>query len=148
MLRPPAALARAVLQGPDITAMLNEISLEVESERTVFAAFAHRFRALRARLFLKQVTLSFHVRCTEAAISYWESGHRLPKRTTIERIIARSVRAARRSPSSTISREPGNERRCVARWDPHSDHEPLPYSRTVGLVDRSLSQVGCIATVN
>ena len=34
--------------------MLNEISLEVESERTVFAAFAHRFRALRVRLLLKQ----------------------------------------------------------------------------------------------
>src|SRR3954452_12223136 len=71
--------------------MLNEISVEVESERTVFAGFAHRFRALRTRLLVKQVTLSFHVRCTEAAISYWESGHRLPKRETIERIMSAFV---------------------------------------------------------
>jgi DNA-binding XRE family transcriptional regulator len=67
--------------------MLNEMSQEVESERTVFAAFAHRFRGLRARLLVKQVTLSHYAGCTEAAISYWESGHRLPKHTTIDRIL-------------------------------------------------------------
>jgi DNA-binding XRE family transcriptional regulator len=67
--------------------MLDEMSQEVESERTVFAAFANRFRGLRTRLLVKQVTLSHYAGCTEATISYWESGHRLPKHTTIDRIL-------------------------------------------------------------
>src|SRR6476619_6270973 len=48
--------------------------------------FAQCLRALRARLVGKQVALSMAVRCTEAAISFWEAGRRLPVQLSLARI--------------------------------------------------------------
>ena len=65
----------------------DELPKESESDEA-FAVFADRFKSLRTRLFVKQVTLSYEVRCTEAAISYWESGRRLPHPRSMERILS------------------------------------------------------------
>ncbi len=48
--------------------------------------FARQMRDHRVRHFGKQASLSVEVRCTEAAVSFWESGRRLPQRSTFLRI--------------------------------------------------------------
>jgi transcriptional regulator with XRE-family HTH domain len=64
-----------------------ERARETRLEICALATFAHSFKALRARLYIKQVTLSREIRCTEAAISYWESGRRLPQQESLLRIL-------------------------------------------------------------
>ncbi len=55
--------------------------LETEDHR-----FARQMRDHRVRHFGKQASLSVEVRCTEAAVSFWESGRRLPQPSTFLRI--------------------------------------------------------------
>lgn len=50
-------------------------------------AFAERFRSIRLRLFGKQLGLAARLECTDAAISYWESGRRLPSPKLIGRLV-------------------------------------------------------------
>jgi hypothetical protein len=50
-------------------------------------AFAQLFKTLRSQLCLKQLALSSEVRCTAAAVSYWETGQRLPQRRSLLRIL-------------------------------------------------------------
>ena len=71
--------------------------------------FAQCLRALRARLVGKQVALSMAVRCTEAAISFWEAGRRLPVQLASSESRRRSSRAVRRNSSSTSFEAPGSE---------------------------------------
>ena len=47
-------------------------------ERTL--SFGDQLKALRRRTWCKQAVLSDVVGCSEAAISFWESGARLPKK--------------------------------------------------------------------
>jgi DNA-binding transcriptional regulator YiaG len=49
--------------------------------------FSNRLKSLRQRLFGKQAGLAVGVGCTEAAVSYWETGRRLPTRPMLGRII-------------------------------------------------------------
>jgi len=49
--------------------------------------FADRLKELRQRLVGKQLCLSCAVGCTDAAVSFWESGKRLPQQGTFSRIL-------------------------------------------------------------
>lgn len=49
--------------------------------------FADRLKELRRRLVGKQLCLSCAVGCTDAAVSFWESGKRLPQPDTLSRIL-------------------------------------------------------------
>ena len=49
--------------------------------------FADRLRELRQRLVGKQLCMSCAVGCTDAAVSFWETGKRLPDRTSLSRIL-------------------------------------------------------------
>lgn len=51
-------------------------------------SFAELFRNLRKQLVGKQACLSSAgLRCTDAAISLWERGHRLPRRKTMKNAV-------------------------------------------------------------
>jgi transcriptional regulator with XRE-family HTH domain len=50
-------------------------------------AFAEQLRTMRLRLFGKQLGMASRLGCTDAAISYWESGGRLPSPKLIARLI-------------------------------------------------------------
>jgi hypothetical protein len=51
-------------------------------------SFAELFRNLRKQLVGKQACLSgAGLRCTDAAISLWECGHRLPRRKTMKNAV-------------------------------------------------------------
>src|SRR5882724_8398645 len=50
-------------------------------------AFACLLKDLRRRVVGKQLALSSAVGCTEAAVSFWESGKRLPIRAMFTRIL-------------------------------------------------------------
>jgi hypothetical protein len=49
--------------------------------------FADRLKELRRRLVGKQLCLSCAVGCTDAAVSFWESGKRLPQQDALSRIL-------------------------------------------------------------
>jgi hypothetical protein len=49
--------------------------------------FAHHLKELRQRLVGKQLCLSWAVGCSDAAVSFWESGKRIPNRGTLSRIL-------------------------------------------------------------
>ena len=51
-------------------------------------AFAHRLKGYRTTLFTKQSSLAQAIGCSEAAVSYWEAGRRLPQPRTLSRILA------------------------------------------------------------
>ena len=51
-------------------------------------SFPGYLKMLRTQLVGKQVALSKQIGCTEAAVSYWESGRRLPGRERLNRIVA------------------------------------------------------------
>jgi DNA-binding transcriptional regulator YiaG len=50
-------------------------------------AFGARLRALRKRFFGKQWALSEDAACSQAAVSQWEAGRRLPDRATFHRLL-------------------------------------------------------------
>jgi hypothetical protein len=50
--------------------------------------FADRLKELRQRIVGKQLCLSCAVGCTDAAVSFWESGKRLPQQDSFSRILA------------------------------------------------------------
>jgi hypothetical protein len=49
--------------------------------------FPEKLRAMRVRLFGKQLGAAVKLGCTEAAVSYWESGSRLPSPRLIGRLV-------------------------------------------------------------
>ena len=51
-----------------------------------FSSFGDRLRALRRRLAGKQLWLAHVAGCSDAAVSFWENGKRLPARSTLSRI--------------------------------------------------------------
>lgn len=53
--------------------------------QTIFAA---QLRALRRRLVGKQIALAEGIQCSQAAISQWELGRRLPERRQMHRLSA------------------------------------------------------------
>lgn len=58
-------------------------TLEVEET----GRFSNRLKALRQSLIGKQAALAIGVGCTEAAVSYWETGRRLPSQPMLVRIL-------------------------------------------------------------
>jgi hypothetical protein len=60
----------------------------VTGTTTADVSFGIRLRELRQRIAQKQASLSFHIGCTDAAISLWELSVRLPRRRTLARILA------------------------------------------------------------
>jgi DNA-binding transcriptional regulator YiaG len=50
-------------------------------------AFADALKCYRTRLFEKQCCLAQAIGCSEAAVSYWETGRRLPQRRTFHKIL-------------------------------------------------------------
>jgi hypothetical protein len=65
--------------------------------------FADRLKELRRRLVGKQLCLSCAVGCTDAAVSFWESGKRLPQQDTLSRILDALARGgASQSELSTL----------------------------------------------
>ena len=64
--------------------MIDAIALPTDPQ---FAYFARQLRDLRRRLIGKQLCLSYAVGCTDAAVSFWESGKRLPMQSTLSRIL-------------------------------------------------------------
>jgi transcriptional regulator with XRE-family HTH domain len=51
------------------------------------ATFPEKIRAMRLQLFGKQVGAAARLGCTDAAISYWESGSRLPSPKLMGRLV-------------------------------------------------------------
>jgi DNA-binding transcriptional regulator YiaG len=51
------------------------------------APFSHHIKDLRQRFGGKQWWLAYVSGCTDAAVSYWESGKRIPAETTLARIV-------------------------------------------------------------
>jgi len=49
-------------------------------------SFAAVLKQIRARIRAKQCWLAREIGCTDAAISHWENGSRLPQETTMRRI--------------------------------------------------------------
>jgi transcriptional regulator with XRE-family HTH domain len=52
------------------------------------SSFADCLRQARRRLDVKQVYLSAEIGCSDAAVSYWEAGHRVPTLSNLRRILA------------------------------------------------------------
>jgi hypothetical protein len=50
--------------------------------------FADYLRDLRRRLVGKQLCMSCAVGCTDAAVSFWETGKRLPDQSSLSRILS------------------------------------------------------------
>jgi len=50
-------------------------------------SFAKCLRDVRRRLVLKQTSLSLPIGCSDAAVSFWEAGYRLPTRTNLQRLL-------------------------------------------------------------
>jgi hypothetical protein len=65
------------------------MELENSQERIEDAGsgFPDLLRGLRCGYFEKQLVLARAVGCTEAAVSLWENGKRLPTRLTIMRVL-------------------------------------------------------------
>src|SRR4051794_37383838 len=57
------------------------------SQGSTRSHFADRLRYLRLRFLGKQLCLSHAVGCSDAAVSFWESGKRLPNPRTLYRIL-------------------------------------------------------------
>jgi DNA-binding transcriptional regulator YiaG len=55
---------------------------------TAGLSFARCLRQVRQRVVGKQASLSCVVGCTDAAISLWESGDRLPNQANLQRLLA------------------------------------------------------------
>jgi DNA-binding transcriptional regulator YiaG len=69
---------------------LDETLISESDENTAGerASFASSLRYLRHRLAGKQVWLSGQIGCSDAAISFWESGARFPSRRNLSRLLA------------------------------------------------------------
>jgi transcriptional regulator with XRE-family HTH domain len=51
-------------------------------------SFGRSLRELRLRVNAKQIWLSYEIGCTEAAISFWERGRRIPTEDMLVRLLA------------------------------------------------------------
>jgi DNA-binding XRE family transcriptional regulator len=62
-------------------------SATTDAEPGSHATFASQLKGLRVRLGYKQVWLASAVGCTDAAVSFWESGKRLPQAYIMARVV-------------------------------------------------------------
>jgi transcriptional regulator with XRE-family HTH domain len=61
--------------------------LQVPMDGTWTSSFAGRIKELRVRFGGKQAWLAHAIGCTDAAVSFWESGKRVPDPVTLYRIV-------------------------------------------------------------
>jgi transcriptional regulator with XRE-family HTH domain len=90
--------------------MIDAIRTPLDSE----SYFADRLKELRQRLVGKQLCLSCAVGCTDAAVSFWESGKRLPQQGTLSRILEALARGGA-SPTELSSLHHSWQRARVTR---------------------------------
>jgi DNA-binding transcriptional regulator YiaG len=57
------------------------------------SSFADALRGIRRQVDCKQAALAFEIGCTDAALSHWESGARLPTPRSLSRIISALVQS-------------------------------------------------------
>jgi transcriptional regulator with XRE-family HTH domain len=62
-------------------------TLEVPDDAASTLSFAARIKELRIRFGGKQAWLACSIGCTDAAVSLWESGKRVPAFVTLHRIV-------------------------------------------------------------
>jgi DNA-binding XRE family transcriptional regulator len=61
--------------------------MQTEIEQTASNdTFASHLKQVRARIHAKQCWLAREIGCTDAAISHWENGSRLPRQNTMRRV--------------------------------------------------------------
>jgi hypothetical protein len=76
----------------DLDMMKLDVSCRSDGHSIVIP-FGPRFRDLRKRLGSKQIWVASATGHTDAAVSYWETGKRLPLERTMHRILAVLARA-------------------------------------------------------
>jgi len=86
--------------------------------------FADRLRDLRQRFVGKQLGLSYAVGCTIAAVSFWESGKRLPQRSTLSRILNALAREGASNDELTHLRASWKQAAITRSHRPSSDYAP------------------------
>lgn len=74
----------ALIELPAKRTFVSLLPVSPEHERS----FGHHLRSLRSELSVKQVSLSNNVGCSDAAISQWETGARLPRKRSLERLLS------------------------------------------------------------
>jgi DNA-binding transcriptional regulator YiaG len=96
--------------------------LQTTEEADVAArSFASCLKQVRQRLAGKQAWLSQEVGCSDAAISFWESGGRLPNQQNLCRILAAVARGGATTPELLALRSTWHQemaRRSMNRVDP------------------------------
>ena len=84
-------------------------------------SFASCLKQVRQRLAGKQAWLSQEVGCSDAAISFWESGGRLPNQQNLCRILAAVARGGATTPELLALRSAWHQemsRRTLSRVEP------------------------------
>ena len=84
-------------------------------------SFASYLKEIRQRLAGKQAWLSQEIGCSDAAISFWESGGRLPNQQNLCRILAAVARGGATTPELLALRSAWHQemaRRSVGRVEP------------------------------
>ena len=94
-------------------------------------SFASNLKQVRQRLAGKQAWLSREVGCSDAAISFWESGARLPNQQNLCRILAAVARGGATTSELVALRNAWHDemsRRSVRRIDQQQHMAPTPTS--------------------
>jgi len=79
-----AVAQRHVEEDVGVVTDVARIGFASDAEDPSFAGHLREVRKCRAG---KQVCLSFHIGCTDAALSLWESGARLPSQRSLRQIL-------------------------------------------------------------
>jgi len=90
--------------------------------------FASNLKQVRQRLAAKQAWLSEEVGCSDASISFWESGGRLPNQQNLCRILAAVARGGATTPELMALRNAWHHemsRRTLRRIEPPHMAPPL-----------------------
>jgi ribosome-binding protein aMBF1 (putative translation factor) len=112
-------------QGRKITedgGSMGEPALSQSSDETddFVKSFASCLKQVRQRLAGKQAWLSQEIGCSDAAISFWESGGRLPNQQNLCRILAAVARGGATTPELLALRSAWHQemtKRSVQRID-------------------------------
>jgi transcriptional regulator with XRE-family HTH domain len=79
------------------------------------ARFSLHIKDLRRRFGVKQLWLAYVTGCTDAAVSFWESGKRIPAERTLDRIVAALTEAGATRREVAILRHSWSEARVSRR---------------------------------
>ncbi len=80
--------SQKVSRNAQLTSGIVRVDLSPMSfRRSGLQSFSRQLRTLREQFGGKQLWLAHAVGCTEAAVSFWETGKRIPYRCTLSRIV-------------------------------------------------------------